>query len=294
VGVEAGGTGPDSAGTRPASGRLAGDLPGTRTVVLQGAMATSRAPTRFPPDSTTRPSGPSTPRCVKPAAEYVSVSDAGPSTRSAPSPASRASSLRWSRRTRWPGPPPGVGDGARQPHSREPLRPCDKDVQTVTANWASRRSRPHVANRRRIRPDARGAPRWPRHVRHRRRSVARAVSGHPARPRPRRRRRDRGGRAVLGSAGGRTVIQRACERALAAGATLDRILAMLHAVRPSVRAPIVLFSYANPIFRMASTRSRPVRRRPASTASSRWTSPSRRPGPSEARCWIRVWIPSTC
>jgi len=46
------------------------------------------------------------------------------------------------------------------------------------------------------------------------------------------------------------VIQRACERALAAGATLDRILAMLHAVRPSVRAPIVLFSYANPIFRM--------------------------------------------
>jgi tryptophan synthase alpha chain len=46
------------------------------------------------------------------------------------------------------------------------------------------------------------------------------------------------------------VIQRACERALAAGATLDRILDLLHAVRSSVRAPIVLFSYANPIYRM--------------------------------------------
>ena len=46
------------------------------------------------------------------------------------------------------------------------------------------------------------------------------------------------------------VIQRACERALAAGATLDRILEVIQAVRPSVRAPIVLFSYANPIYRM--------------------------------------------
>ena len=46
------------------------------------------------------------------------------------------------------------------------------------------------------------------------------------------------------------VIQRACERALAAGATLDRILDVLQAVRSSVRAPIVLFSYANPIYRM--------------------------------------------
>jgi tryptophan synthase alpha chain len=46
------------------------------------------------------------------------------------------------------------------------------------------------------------------------------------------------------------VIQRACERALAAGATLDRVLDMVRAVRPSVRAPIVLFSYANPIYQM--------------------------------------------
>jgi tryptophan synthase alpha chain len=46
------------------------------------------------------------------------------------------------------------------------------------------------------------------------------------------------------------VIQRACERALAAGATLDRILGVIGAVRSSVRSPIVLFSYANPICRM--------------------------------------------
>jgi tryptophan synthase alpha chain len=46
------------------------------------------------------------------------------------------------------------------------------------------------------------------------------------------------------------VIQRACERALAAGATLDRILGVIAGVRSSVRAPIVLFSYANPIYRM--------------------------------------------
>ena len=37
------------------------------------------------------------------------------------------------------------------------------------------------------------------------------------------------------------VIQRACERALAAGTTLDRILDIIQAVRPSVGAPIVLF-----------------------------------------------------
>jgi tryptophan synthase alpha chain len=46
------------------------------------------------------------------------------------------------------------------------------------------------------------------------------------------------------------VIQRACERALAAGATLERVLDVIGAVRASVRAPIVLFSYANPIYRM--------------------------------------------
>ena len=46
------------------------------------------------------------------------------------------------------------------------------------------------------------------------------------------------------------VIQRACERALAAGATLDGILHLIGTIRASVRAPIVLFSYANPIYRM--------------------------------------------
>jgi tryptophan synthase alpha chain len=50
------------------------------------------------------------------------------------------------------------------------------------------------------------------------------------------------------------VIQRACERALAAGATLERVLNVVAAVRPSVRAPIVLFSYANPIYRMGFER----------------------------------------
>ena len=46
------------------------------------------------------------------------------------------------------------------------------------------------------------------------------------------------------------VIQRATERALAAGTTLPKVLAMLKAVRPSISAPIVIFSYANPILRM--------------------------------------------
>ncbi|MEK6631469.1 MAG: tryptophan synthase subunit alpha [Acidobacteriota bacterium] len=45
-------------------------------------------------------------------------------------------------------------------------------------------------------------------------------------------------------------IQRASERALAAGATLDRVLSLVADVRPAVHAPIVLFSYANPIYRM--------------------------------------------
>jgi tryptophan synthase alpha chain len=46
------------------------------------------------------------------------------------------------------------------------------------------------------------------------------------------------------------VIQRASERALAAGTTLDGVLRMVAGVRPSINAPIVLFSYANPIHRM--------------------------------------------
>lgn len=46
------------------------------------------------------------------------------------------------------------------------------------------------------------------------------------------------------------VIQRATERALASGATLTGVLAMLKTLRPSISAPIVIFSYANPILRM--------------------------------------------
>ena len=46
------------------------------------------------------------------------------------------------------------------------------------------------------------------------------------------------------------VIQRASERALAAGATLRRTLDLVAEVRPSIRAGIVLFTYANPVVRM--------------------------------------------
>jgi tryptophan synthase alpha chain len=46
------------------------------------------------------------------------------------------------------------------------------------------------------------------------------------------------------------VIQRATERALAAGVTLQGVLGMLKTIRPSISAPIVIFSYANPILRM--------------------------------------------
>lgn len=46
------------------------------------------------------------------------------------------------------------------------------------------------------------------------------------------------------------VIQRATERALAAGGSLRASLAMIAAVRPHISAPIVVFSYANPILRM--------------------------------------------
>jgi len=48
------------------------------------------------------------------------------------------------------------------------------------------------------------------------------------------------------------VIQRASERALAAGATLSSTLALVEGVRADVRAAVVLFSYANPILRMGS------------------------------------------
>jgi tryptophan synthase alpha chain len=46
------------------------------------------------------------------------------------------------------------------------------------------------------------------------------------------------------------VIQRATERALAAGGNLRATLDMIETVRPRVGAPVVVFSYANPMLRM--------------------------------------------
>ena len=46
------------------------------------------------------------------------------------------------------------------------------------------------------------------------------------------------------------VIQRATERALAAGSNLRESLALVERIRPSVSAPMVMFSYANPMLRM--------------------------------------------
>lgn len=46
------------------------------------------------------------------------------------------------------------------------------------------------------------------------------------------------------------VIQRASERALAGGATLRGVLQTLNTARARINAPIVLFTYANPILRM--------------------------------------------
>jgi tryptophan synthase alpha chain len=50
------------------------------------------------------------------------------------------------------------------------------------------------------------------------------------------------------------VIQRATERALAAGSNLTKVLAIVADVRPRIVAPIVLFSYANPLLRMGVDR----------------------------------------
>ena len=50
------------------------------------------------------------------------------------------------------------------------------------------------------------------------------------------------------------VIQRATERALAAGTTLRGVLAQIATVRDAIAAPIVIFSYANPILRVGATR----------------------------------------
>jgi tryptophan synthase alpha chain len=46
------------------------------------------------------------------------------------------------------------------------------------------------------------------------------------------------------------VIQRATERALAAGGSLSATLRLIAEIRPVVKAPIVVFSYANPLLRM--------------------------------------------
>lgn len=46
------------------------------------------------------------------------------------------------------------------------------------------------------------------------------------------------------------VIQRATERALAAGANLRGVLDMLEGLRSRIAAPVVIFSYANPLMRM--------------------------------------------
>lgn len=50
------------------------------------------------------------------------------------------------------------------------------------------------------------------------------------------------------------VIQRATERALAAGTTLERVLDLLAGLRNDVKAPVVIFSYANPILRFGAER----------------------------------------
>jgi tryptophan synthase alpha chain len=50
------------------------------------------------------------------------------------------------------------------------------------------------------------------------------------------------------------VIQRATERALASGTTLAGVLDMLGELRRDVKAPVVLFSYANPVLRLGAER----------------------------------------
>jgi tryptophan synthase alpha chain len=46
------------------------------------------------------------------------------------------------------------------------------------------------------------------------------------------------------------VIQRATERAISAGATLAKVLDLVAGLRSQVSAPIVLFTYANPVLKM--------------------------------------------
>src|SRR6267142_6625265 len=49
-------------------------------------------------------------------------------------------------------------------------------------------------------------------------------------------------------------IQRATERALASGTTLSGVLDLVRSIRADIRAPVVIFSYANPILRMGADR----------------------------------------
>jgi tryptophan synthase alpha chain len=50
------------------------------------------------------------------------------------------------------------------------------------------------------------------------------------------------------------VIQRATERALAAGGSLRAALDLIASIRPALTAPVVVFSYANPLLRMGLER----------------------------------------
>jgi tryptophan synthase alpha chain len=50
------------------------------------------------------------------------------------------------------------------------------------------------------------------------------------------------------------VIQRASERALAKGMNLRGVLDLIARLRPELRAPVVLFTYVNPILRMGAVR----------------------------------------
>src|SRR3954447_8629127 len=50
------------------------------------------------------------------------------------------------------------------------------------------------------------------------------------------------------------VIQRATERALAAGGSLRTALDTIASLRAGLRAPVVIFSYANPILRLGAER----------------------------------------
>jgi len=49
-------------------------------------------------------------------------------------------------------------------------------------------------------------------------------------------------------------IQRASERAIAVGTTLSRVLDLVAETRPVIQAPLVLFTYANPVLRMGLDR----------------------------------------